>query len=64
MGLNRKEKSWGLVILILVILGYLLPYTVLSGVTLWYGSFLVWTLLALIIIVINVVITSGWRDKS
>lgn len=64
MVLNKKEKRWGLVILILVFLGYVLPYTLLRGVTYWYGSFLVWVLLALIIVLINVIITRGWGDRS
>lgn len=64
ISLNKREKGWGIVILIIVLLGYVLPYTIFKGMTHWYGSFLVWTLLALIIIVINFIITSSWRDKS
>ncbi len=62
--MTKREKGWGLVILVLVILGYLIPYTMLRNVTYWYGSFLVWLVLALIVVVINVILTKDWGDRS
>lgn len=62
--MSRREKGWGLVILVVVILGYLIPFTLLKEVTFWYGSFLVWVLLALIVIAINVILTKDWGDRS
>lgn len=61
---SQREKGWGLIVLIIVILGYALPFTVLRGVTHWYGSFFVWILLALVVIVINVIMTKGWGDHQ
>ena len=47
---------------IIVLLSYLLPYTVLSGVDAWYGSFLFWTVATAVVIAINAVVSSAWRD--
>ena len=46
----------------LVVLGFVVPYTVLSGVDAWYGSFLFWVVFALAALVVNYLITRGWRD--
>ncbi|GAE95019.1 hypothetical protein JCM21714_4222 [Gracilibacillus boraciitolerans JCM 21714] len=62
--MNRKEKIWGLIILIIVFLGYLIPYTFLSNVTKWYGSFLLWSILAILIILVNYFLTKSWRDDK
>lgn len=60
--LRRRGMIWVGVLLGLVILGYLVPFTVLSGVEAWYGSFLFWIVFALAAIGLNVAITSRWRD--
>ncbi|SER43263.1 hypothetical protein SAMN04487944_104101 [Gracilibacillus ureilyticus] len=62
--MNRKEKLWGLIIFVLVFLGYLLPYTILSNVTKWYGSFLLWTILAVLIILANYFLTKDWSEEE
>jgi uncharacterized membrane protein len=62
--MSQREKGWGLIVLILVILGYVLPFTVLREITHWYGSFLVWVLLAIVVIIINVIMTKGWGDQQ
>lgn len=51
---------WGVLILVLVLLAYILPYTLMTNVQAWYGSFLVWGVIALCIIVINIIITRDW----
>lgn len=60
--MERRGILWGGVMLVLVLLAYLVPYTVLSGVDAWYGSFLFWALFGLAAILVNVAITSSWRD--
>jgi hypothetical protein len=46
----------------LVVLAYVVPYTVLSGVDAWYGAFLFWTLFAVAAIAGILVVAAGWRD--
>ena len=48
--------------LVLVVLAYVVPYTVLSGVNAWYGSFLFWAMFGFAAILLNAAITSSWKD--
>lgn len=57
---KRAKMVWGVFIAVLVLLAYFLPYTVLSGVHSWYGSFLVWGVIALLIIIANIFVTKDW----
>ena len=59
----ERRGVFGLVAaLVLVVLAYVVPYTVLSGVDAWYGSFLFWAMFGLAAILVNAAITSSWRD--
>lgn len=49
---------WGVVVLC-----YVVPYTLLSDVARWYGSFLFWVLAGLGVIVLNIFITRDFRDR-
>ncbi|MFE8697884.1 hypothetical protein ACFYKT_16205 [Cytobacillus sp. FJAT-53684] len=60
--MKSKELKWALIILVIILLGYILPYTLLTNVAAWYGSFLLWTILALVIIVINYCISRKWGE--
>ncbi|QOR68709.1 hypothetical protein IM538_11635 [Cytobacillus suaedae] len=62
--MTSREVKWGLMIVVIILLGYILPYTFLSNVTAWYGSFLLWTILAIAIIVINYFFTRNWGDSE
>lgn len=62
--MTNREKGWGIVILILVVLGYLVPYTLLRNVTYWYGSLLVWIGLAVIVVIVNVILTKDWGRRG
>ncbi|QHS21854.1 hypothetical protein GWK91_02355 [Virgibacillus sp. MSP4-1] len=55
-----SERKWALVILFTVLLAYLLPYTIFTNVAAWYGSFLLWTGLTMVIIGVNYFITKDW----
>ncbi|GAA0493146.1 hypothetical protein GCM10008986_19500 [Salinibacillus aidingensis] len=55
-----SERKWALVILITVLLAYILPYTIFTNVSAWYGSFLLWTGLTIVIIGVNYFITKDW----
>lgn len=57
----RSKWIWG--IWLLVLLSYLIPYTLLTRVQAWYGSFLFWTLVGLAVIALNVVITKDFKGK-
>ncbi|MEW9677157.1 hypothetical protein ABRT01_13380 [Lentibacillus sp. L22] len=60
--MNRAKSLWGALIVVLVLAAYILPYTVLSSVDAWYGSFLIWGVIGVLIIVANVMVTKDWRE--
>ncbi|MEW9110107.1 MAG: hypothetical protein AB2374_12220 [Cytobacillus gottheilii] len=60
--MKSRELKWALAVLAIVLLGYLLPFTVLTNVEAWYGSFLLWTVLAVIIIMINYILSKNWGE--
>lgn len=60
--MTKREKLWGGLVIIIILLGYFLPFTVLKNVTVWNGSFLLWTVLALLIILINYLLTRNWGE--
>ena len=47
---------------VLVVLSYLLPFTVFRDVDRWYGSFLFWTVATVAVIGVNAVVSSAWKD--
>ncbi|GGM37388.1 hypothetical protein GCM10011351_24510 [Paraliobacillus quinghaiensis] len=60
--MTTKELKYGSFIIIVILLAYIIPYTLLTNVAAWYGSFLFWSLLALVIIVINYFLTRDWGE--
>lgn len=60
--MERRGIVWAGVVSVLVVLAYLVPYTLLSGVDRWYGSFLFWTVFGLATIAVIWAMTRGWRD--
>ncbi|EHJ94616.1 hypothetical protein KUC_1575 [Vreelandella boliviensis LC1] len=42
----------------------MVPYTFLSQVSQWYGSFLFWACAGLVIIALNVFITKDFKEHS
>jgi hypothetical protein len=40
--MERRGFAWAGVVFVLVALAYVVPYTLLSGVDRWYGSFIFW----------------------
>lgn len=53
---------WAGVVLVLVVLAYVVPYTLLAEVDRWYGGFLFWTVFGLMVIVAIWAMTRSWRD--
>ncbi|ENH97921.1 hypothetical protein J416_03181 [Gracilibacillus halophilus YIM-C55.5] len=62
--MNNKEKKWGLFLLIIVLSAYIIPYTLLSDVTKWYGSYFLWCVFGLIAIIANFFLTKDWGDEE
>lgn len=60
--MEKRGVFWLVSALVLVLLAYVVPYTVLSGVDAWYGSFLFWASFGLAAILVNAAITSSWKD--
>ena len=61
--MDRSNKGWWLVVpLAVVVLSFVLPYTVFTSVDAWYGSFLFWTVATAVVIGVNAVISADWKD--
>lgn len=60
--MGKRELFWAIICIVLILLAYMIPYTVLTDVAKWYGSFLLWVVLGLVIIVVNIIITKDWRS--
>ncbi|WP_249872048.1 hypothetical protein [Oceanobacillus saliphilus] len=58
--MKTNELKWALLILVIILLAYILPYTLFTNIAKWYGSFLVWSVLAIITIIINYLLTKNW----
>ncbi|WP_331279697.1 hypothetical protein [Oceanobacillus salinisoli] len=61
--LKINEFKWALCILFIIFIAYILPYTLLTNVAKWYGSFLLWVVLAFTIIIINYFLTKDWGKE-
>jgi hypothetical protein len=59
---ERRGIAWAGVVLILILFAYVAPYTLLSDMDRWYGSFLFWTAVGLATIVAIWAMTRSWRD--
>ncbi|HZJ04990.1 MAG TPA: hypothetical protein VFD59_05910 [Nocardioidaceae bacterium] len=60
--MDNPKALWLAPILALIALSFLLPYTLFTDVDAWYGSLLFWTVSTAIVIAINAVVSSAWRD--
>jgi hypothetical protein len=60
--MERKGIAWTGVVFVLVVLAYVVPYTLLSWIDRWYGSFLFWTAFGLAAIAAIWAMTRSWRD--
>lgn len=59
---RTATRRWLIVPLVLILLSFVLPYTLFSDVDAWYGSFLFWTLATAVVIGVNAIISSRWED--
>lgn len=60
--MEKRELFWAITSVILILLAYFIPYTLLTNVEKWYGSFLFWVILGFVTIGVNVMITKDWRS--
>ncbi|MGQ4878927.1 hypothetical protein ACOJCM_10200 [Billgrantia sp. LNSP4103-1] len=61
---HKGMKDKGIWLLwIVVALCYVVPYTLLTDVARWYGSFLFWALAGLAVIALNVFLTRDFKDR-
>lgn len=60
--MKNPKAWWLLLVLAIILLNYFVPYVVLTDVDAWYGSMLFWTAGTAIVIAINAVVSSAWRD--
>ncbi|WP_142850207.1 hypothetical protein [Telmatospirillum sp. J64-1] len=58
MAVNKWLLFWG----VLIILSYLVPYTLLRDVQAWWGAFLFWSVIGLLVIFANHHLTRHWED--
>lgn len=59
-----KRSKWIWAVWAVVLLCYLVPYTLLTNVAMWYGSFLFWTCAGLVVIALNIYITQDFEEHS
>lgn len=62
--MKKNEGVYAVIIAILIASAFAVPYTLLSNVEKWYGSFLFWTVLTVVVIFINYLLIRDWgREK-
>ncbi|MDO6788270.1 hypothetical protein Q4589_11775 [Cobetia marina] len=59
-----KRSKWIWLIWALILLCYAVPYTLLSDVGAWYGSFLFWLVAGLVVIAVNLYITKDFEEHG
>ena len=61
--MKRNEKVYAVIITSLILSAFVVPYTLLTNVEKWYGSFLFWTVLTVIVIGINYLLIKEWGGE-
>ncbi|MFD1066772.1 hypothetical protein [Oceanobacillus locisalsi] len=59
-----KEKHAAIMITISVFIAFVVPFTLFSNVEKWYGSFLFWLIVTIIVIVFNAILTKDWSNEE
>ncbi|WP_028238253.1 hypothetical protein [Stutzerimonas azotifigens] len=58
-----NRNVWLVVLALLILLSAIVPYTLLTEVAAWYGAFLFWCLIGVLVIVANAMLTRDWGDE-
>lgn len=61
--MKANEGVYAIIIASLILIAFVVPYTLLSNVEKWYGSFLFWTVLTVIVIGINYLLIKDWGKE-
>lgn len=59
-----KRRNWIWAVWIVVLLSGVVPYTLLTNVAAWYGSFLFWACAGLAVIALNIFITQDFGEHD
>ncbi len=59
-----KRSRWIWLVWGVVLMCYLVPYTLLGHIATWYGSFLFWGCAGLVVIALNVFITMDFEEHD
>ncbi|MEN2768253.1 hypothetical protein [Ornithinibacillus xuwenensis] len=59
---KKSNRFWGFIIVLAILLAYIIPFSVLSTIQAWNGSFLYWGITGVVIILANIMITRDWRE--
>lgn len=62
--MKENEKFYAVLIGIFVFLAFVVPYTLLRNVDKWYGSFLFWTVLTIVVIGVNFILIKDWGKEE
>lgn len=61
--MKENEGVYAIIITSLILIAFVVPYTLLTDVEKWYGSFLFWTALTVIVIGINYLLIRDWGKE-
>lgn len=59
---RTATRRWLIVPFVLILLSFVLPYTLFRNMDVWYASFLFWTLATAVVIGANAIISRRWED--
>ncbi|WP_221794231.1 hypothetical protein [Oceanobacter mangrovi] len=59
-----KSNPWIWAVWALVILSYVVPFTMLDKVQSWHGSFLYWTVTGVLVVVANLLLTKDFGEDE
>ncbi|MEM1524778.1 MAG: hypothetical protein QW372_00915 [Nitrososphaerales archaeon] len=59
---EKRHKLWLILFLIIVIIDFLIPYTILKDIASFYASYMFWTILTIVTIILGYVYLSSWRE--
>lgn len=59
-----SARRWIWVVWLLVLLCYVVPYCLLGPVQAWYGSFLFWCVVGVLVIVANIMMTRPFGGEE
>lgn len=62
--MRKNEGVFALIIGLLILSAFVIPFTALTNVEKWYGSFLFWTVLTIIVIGINYLLIKDWGKEE